>query len=145
MFQRLVHTDNDTASLVLRWTLAIVMFPHGAQKMLGWFGGYGFSATMDAMTGMGLPIVVVFLVILGEFLGPIALAIGFLSRAAAAGLGIIMTGAIFVGHLQHGFFMNWYGNQEGEGFEYHLLFLGIALAIILKGGGRLSMDQKLSQ
>ena len=145
MFQKLIQTDSDHASLILRLTLAIVMFPHGAQKMLGWFGGYGFSGTMDAMTGMGLPALVVFLVILGEFLGPIGLAVGFLSRAAAAGIGIIMTGAIFFGHLEHGFFMNWYGNQAGEGFEYHLLMIGIALAIILKGGGAFSVDQRLSR
>lgn len=145
MFQKLIHTDSDTASLILRFTLAVVMFPHGAQKMLGWFGGYGFSGTMDAMTGMGLPALVVFLVILGEFLGPIGLAVGFLSRAAAAGIGFIMTGAIFFGHLEHGFFMNWYGNQAGEGFEYHLLMIGIAIALVIKGGGAFSIDQRLSQ
>lgn len=144
MFQKLIQTTSDPAALVLRLTLAIVMFPHGAQKALGWFGGYGFSGTMEAMTGMGLPAVVVVLVILGEFLGPIGLAVGFLSRAAAAGIGIIMTGAIFFGHLQHGFFMNWYGQQAGEGFEYHLLMIGIALAIIIKGGGPFSVDHKLS-
>lgn len=144
MFQKLIRTDDDFSATVLRLTLALVMFPHGAQKMLGWFGGYGFSGTMEAMTGMGLPAVVVFLVIMGEFLGPIGLAIGFLSRPAAAGLTIIMTGAIFFGHLQHGFFMNWYGQQAGEGFEYHLLFIGITIAILLKGSGAMSIDRRLS-
>lgn len=145
MFKKLIATDHQITGLVLRWTLAVVMFPHGAQKALGWFGGYGFSGTMEAMTGMGLPAVVVFLVIVGEFLGPIGLALGFLSRLAAAGLGIIMTGAIFFGHWQHGFFMNWYGQQAGEGFEYHLLAIGIAIAITIQGSGAFSIDRQLSR
>lgn len=143
MFQKLIHTDDDYVSTLLRLTLAVVIFPHGAQKVLGWWGGYGFSGTLDAFTGMGMPAIVAALVILGEFLGPIGLAVGFLSRFAAFGIGMIMLGAIFMVHGQHGFFMNWYGNQEGQGFEYHLLVLGIALAVMIKGSGAFSLDRKL--
>ena len=146
MFQKLIQTDDDRASLVLRLTLALVMFPHGAQKVLGWWGGFGYSGTMGYFTETaGLPWLVAFLVVMGEFLGPIGLAVGFLSRFAAFGLAIIMTGAIFMGHLEHGFFMNWYGQQEGEGFEYHLLVIGITIAVMIKGSGALSIDRQLSK
>ena len=141
LFQTLIRTDDDPAGIVLRWTLAIVMFPHGAQKVLGWWGGNGYSATMDFFTSSGIPALVAFLVIFGEFLGPIGLAVGFLSRFAAGGLAIIMTGAIFMGHLQHGFFMNWWGTQEGEGFEYHLLVIGLSIALVIKGSGAFSLDR----
>ncbi|MEM7357248.1 MAG: DoxX family protein [Acidobacteriota bacterium] len=145
MFQKLIRTDDDVASLVLRLTLAIVFFPHGAQKVLGWWGGGGFSATMSYFTGDGMPWLIAFLVVMGEFLGPLGLAVGFLSRFAAFGLGVIMVGAIFMAHASHGFFMNWYGNQEGEGFEYHLLAIGIAIAVMLKGSGPFSIDRQLSE
>jgi len=143
MFQKLIRTDNDIAPLILRLTLALVFFPHGAQKVLGWWGGNGFSGTMGFFTEGGMPWIIAFLVIMGEFLGPIGLAVGFLSRFAALGLGIIMTGAIFMGHLEHGFFMNWYGNQQGEGFEYHLLAIGLSLGVMLKGSGAFSIDRQL--
>lgn len=142
----LVRTDADVGPLVLRLTLALVMFPHGAQKMLGWFGGYGFSGTMEGLTAqMGLPAIIAFLVICIEFFAPIGLVAGLLSRVAALGIGAVMVGAIFVGHLQHGFFMNWAGNQAGEGFEYHLLAIGIALALVVQGSGAFSVDRLLSR
>lgn len=146
MFQKLIRTEDDTAALMLRLTLGIVFFPHGAQKMLGWFGGHGFSGTMDFFTSSGMPWILAFLVIVGEFFGSIGLVVGFLGRIAAFGIGCIMVGAIFLGgHIQHGFFMNWFGNQQGEGFEYHLLAIGIALAVLIKGSGRLSVDRALSK
>ncbi len=144
MLKRLMWTDDNVVGLILRLTLGIVFFPHGAQKMLGWFGGGGFAGTMAGMTKMGLPAVVVFLVILGEFFGSLGLIFGFLSRLAAAGIGIIMLGAIFTVHLRNGFFMNWMGNQKGEGVEYHLLVLGIVLAILATGSGRWSIDRSMS-
>lgn len=144
MFQKLIHTDNDIAATVLRLTLALALFPHGAQKVLGWWGGYGFSGTMEFFTATaGLPWVIAFLVVMGEFLGPIGLAVGFLSRFAAMGIGIIMVGAIATVHWSNGFFMNWYGQQEGEGFEYHFLVIGIAIAVMIKGSGAFSLDRRL--
>jgi len=142
MFTRMLHTDNDYAALVIRLALGIVMFPHGAQKVLGWFGGYGFMGTMGFFTDtVGLPWIVALLVILAEFLGSIGLIVGALTRLAAFGIGSVMVGAILLVHLPNGFFMNWAGNQAGEGFEYHLLAIGLALALILKGGGAWSIDR----
>lgn len=146
MFQKLIQTPNDRGALLLRWTLALVIFPHGAQKVLGWFGGYGLSGTLDFFTQtMGLPWILALLVILAEFLGAIGLAVGLLTRVAAFGVLSVMLGAIFMVHAQNGFFMNWYGAQKGEGFEYHLLVIGIALFLMLRGGGALSADRTLTK
>lgn len=145
MLKRLMWTDDNVAGLILRLALGIVMFPHGAQKMLGWFGGYGFAGTMAGMTKMGLPAAIVFLVILFEFFGSLSLITGFLGRVGAICIGIVMLGAVATVHLKNGFFMNW--NQaagKGEGFEYHLLALGIVLAILATGSGRWSIDRSMS-
>ena len=144
MLKKLISTNNDVAITVVRITLGLVMFPHGAQKALGWFGGYGFSGTMGFFTGtMGVPAIMAFLVILAEFAGALGLIVGLGTRVAAFGMAAVMTGAIFMAHLSNGFFMNWYGNQQGEGFEYHLLVIGMALALIIRGGGAFSLDRKL--
>lgn len=143
MIRKLLATNNDILQLILRLTLGIVIFPHGAQKMLGWFGGGGFSATMQGMTGMGLPSVIVFLVIVAEFFGSLGLITGFLTRFSAFGIAVVMLGAVFTVHAKVGFFMNWMGQQQGEGFEYHLLVLGIALALMIRGGGAYSVDGAL--
>jgi putative oxidoreductase len=144
MLRKLMQTDDDVGRLIVRLALGLVMFPHGAQKLLGWFGGGGFAATLQGMTGMGLPAVVVFLVILAEFFGSISLITGFLGRVGAFGVLCVMLGAIFLVHLPNGFFMNWMGNQKGEGIEYHLLAIGMALAILAKGSGAFSIDRSMS-
>lgn len=138
---------NDAASLlILRLTLGGVMLPHGAQKLLGWFGGYGFAGTMGMFTDkMGIPAVLAFLVILAESFGSLGLIVGFLTRIAAFGIAWVMVGAIFLVHVPHGFFMNWFGQQAGEGFEYHLLAIGICLALLLSGGGKWSVDGIISK
>ncbi len=142
----LTVTHGGVASLVLRLTLGLVMFPHGAQKLFGWFGGYGFSATTSFLTQTaGLPAPVALLVILIEFFGSLALILGAFSRAAALGIITVMVGAVATVHLPNGFFMNWSGAQAGEGFEYHLLVIGIAMAIILRGSGTFSIDRILSR
>lgn len=145
MLKKLMRTDGDAGSLIVRLALGLVMFPHGAQKLLGWFGGAGFAGTLQGMTGMGIPAVVVFLVILAEFFGSLALITGFLGRVGALGILCVMTGAIFMVHLPNGFFMNWMGNQKGEGIEYHLLAIGMAVAILVKGSGALSIDRSMSE
>jgi putative oxidoreductase len=146
MFQRLIHTDNDTANLILRLLLGIVFFPHGAQKMLGWFGGYGFSGTMHFFTGaLGVPTIFAFLAIAAEFFGSLGLITGLLTRVAAFGITVNMLVAIFMVHLPNGFFMNWSGKQAGEGFEYHLLVLAITIVLMIKGGGRWSVDGLISK
>jgi putative oxidoreductase len=138
-------TSPGFTPVLLRLTLAAVMFPHGAQKALGWFGGGGWTGTMGYLTGTaGLPTALAALVILIEFLGPIALVLGFLTRPAALGFIALMLGAIQKVHLANGFFMNWTGQQKGEGYEYHLLVIGIALALLFAGGGGCSLDRRLS-
>jgi len=136
----LFQTDGSIVPLVLRLTLAVAMFPYGAQKTLGWFGGHGFKGAMGFMTKSGIPGALAFLAIMAEFLGPLGLAVGLLTRVAALGIGIVMLVAIVTVHRQHGFFMNWFGIQQGEGVEYHLLALGLAIALILSGPGVWSMD-----
>lgn len=145
MLSKIISTSNqDRTATLLRLTLGIVMFPHGAQKMLGWFGGYGFSGTMGFFTGqLGIPTLFAFLAIMAEFAGSLGLISGLLTRVAAFGIAANMLVAIFMAHLPNGFFMNWFGNQKGEGFEYHLLALGLAVAVIIKGGGWLSLDSKI--
>jgi putative oxidoreductase len=139
--QYLFQTRPDTAPLIARLTLGLVMFPHGAQKVLGWFGGYGFSGTMNHFTNnMHIPALFALLAILAEFAGSIALVAGAASRLAAFGIGTVMVVAIFMGHAANGFFMNWYGNQKGEGFEYHLLAIGLALIVLIHGAGKASLD-----
>lgn len=145
-FGRLVATRDGLDGLVLRYALAIVIFPHGAQKLLGWFGGGGWTATMSALSdGLGLPAFIVGLVIVIEFFGPIALALGIFSRLAALGIAAVMLGAALTRHAQHGFFMNWSGQQGGEGFEFHILALGTSLAIFIAGSGTASVDRSATE
>ncbi len=132
--------------LILRIMLGIVIFPHGAQKLLGWFGGFGLEGTMGFFTQqIGLPAIIAFSVIAIEFFGALGLITGFLTRFSAAGIAAVMTGAIATAHWGNGFFMNWSGKQAGEGFEFHLLVIGMALALIVSGGGKLSLDQWVSK
>lgn len=142
---KLFATDRDIGSLIIRVTLGLVMFPHGAQKLLGWFGGYGFKGTMGFFTEQGMPAALALLVILAESLGALALISGAVTRVAALGMAAVMMGAIAMVHAPNGFFMNWYGAQAGEGFEYHLLVLGMAVALMVKGGGRFSVDALVAE
>jgi len=145
MFHKIVHTSNDFIQTILRLVLGVVFFAHGAQKMLGWFGGYGFSGTMGFFTHqLGIPAPLAFLAICAEFFGGLGLLIGFLARIAALGIVANMLVAIFMVHLPNGLFMNWAGNQKGEGFEFHLLAIAIALTILIKGSGALSVDRVLT-
>ena len=140
MLEWLVATHGDVVPLVLRLTLAVVMFAHGAQKALGWFGGDGLRRTLDSLRKSGVPSPVAVLAIMVEFLGPLGLAVGLLTRVAALGIAAVMLGAILTVHGRHGFFMNWYGSQPGEGFEYHVLAIGLAVALVLNGAGVWSLD-----
>ena len=144
--QLLFKTNNSFTPVIARLTLGIVMFPHGAQKALGWFGGYGFEGTMNFFTQqMHIPAPLAFLAITAEFAGSIGLILGCLSRVAALGIGTNMVVAIATVHASNGFFMNWYGNQKGEGFEYHLLAIGLALIVIIYGAGNASLDRWISR
>src|SRR5437016_62831 len=137
----LFKTTNSFAPTLARITLGIVMFPHGAQKVLGWFGGYGFSGTMNFFTQqMHIPAVFAVLAIAAEFLGSLGLITGFLSRISALGIAVNMIVAIKMVHAANGFFINWAGNQKGEGFEMHLLAIGLALIVLIYGAGAASVD-----
>jgi len=117
------------------------MFPHGAQKLFGWFGGFGFTNSMTYFTQTtGLPWIIAFLIIMGESLGSLGLIVGFFTRLSALGLICIMVGAIITVHIPNGFFMNWFGKQAGEGFEYHLLVIGMSIPLLISGGGKYSVD-----
>jgi putative oxidoreductase len=142
MFRRLVHTPPDHTLTLLRAALGVIFFAHGAQKLLGWFGGYGYAATMNMFTqNLGLPAIVALLVILAELLGGIGLFFGLFSRIAAFGIAADMLGAIFLVHLPNGLFMNWTGAQRGEGFEFHILAICAALTVMMRGAGAWSLDR----
>jgi putative oxidoreductase len=145
--QTLFGTDAAQWGLfVLRVALGLVIFPHGAQKLLGWFGGYGFKGTMGYFTGQaGLPGVVAFLVIVGEFFGSLGLILGLFTRLDAIGIAVIMLGAAWLVHRPNGLFMNWNGNQKGEGYEFHLLAVGMAAVLLVYGGGAWSLDTVLTK
>ena len=142
--RKILSTSNDFTLTILRLVLGIVFFAHGAQKMLGWFGGYGFHGTMGFFTHNGIPAPLAFLAICAEFFGGLGLIVGLLSRIAAFGIMCNMIVAILTIHIHNGFFMNWFGNQKGEGYEYHLLAIAGLLVILIKGAGALSIDRALS-
>jgi putative oxidoreductase len=130
---------------VIRIMLGLVFFPHGMQKLTTMFGGNGFTGTMGFFTDkLGVPAVFAFLAIMAEGAGWLGLVTGFLTRIAAFGIGVNMAVAVYMLHWQNGFFMNWFGNQKGEGFEYHLLVIAMVIALIIKGGGSLSVDKVLT-
>jgi putative oxidoreductase len=146
MIRKIVETDRtDVTSFVLRIILAGVIFLHGLQKLTGAFGGYGFDGTMNYFTGtVGLPWSLGVVVILVESIGMIFLAIGFMTRAIAFVLVIIMAGAAFM-HYQNGFFMNWFNNQAGEGLEFFIITCALSLNSIIKGAGKFSIDSLFSK
>jgi putative oxidoreductase len=144
MIRKLIATDNDAATTILRLVLGVVFFAHGAQKMLGWFGGYGFSGTMGFFTTvMHIPAPFAVLAIAAEFFGGLGLIVGLLTRVAAFGIFSNMLVAITMVHHQFGFFANWTGTQKGEGYEYHLLALAITTFLMIRGAGAASVDRLL--
>jgi len=146
IMKRLLFSTNDSvAPVLLRLFLAFVLFPHGAQKLLGWFGGFGFEGTMQYFTGMrGMPWIVGFVVILIEFFGPMALVLGFAVRFWSLAIAVVMAGIILTTFTEH-FFMNWFGDHKTEGMEFFLLIIGMAVALIISGGGKFSVDKVLSE
>jgi putative oxidoreductase len=145
MIRKLLATDDDAATAILRVVLGLVFFVHGAQKMLGWFGGYGFSGTMGFFTGaLHIPAPLAVLAIAAEFFGGLGLILGFLTRIAAFGIAVNMLVAIATVHGAFGFFMNWSGTQKGEGFEYHLLVLAMTAFLMIRGAGAFSVDRALT-
>jgi putative oxidoreductase len=145
MIRRIIATDNYHGTTLLRLVLGVVFFAHGAQLMLGWFGGYGLQGSIRFFTtALHIPAAMAFLAIATEFFGGIALVAGFLARVAAVGIAIDMVVAVLMVHKQFGFFMNWFGDQKGEGYEFHLLAIAIAIYLILEGAGFASIDRLLT-
>lgn len=146
MKNKIFNTNDDWTGFVIRLTLGLIMFPHGAQKMFGWFGGPGFSKEVEHLTEyMHLPWIISVMVILTEFLGSVSLIMGLASRLWSVAFGILFVNIIFIAHLENGFFMNWFGTQKGEGYEYHLLVIGLCIALGLNGSGKYSADQLISK
>lgn len=146
MLKKLVQTQDDAVLTVLRITLGVVMFPHGAQKVLGWFGGGGIGGTIGFFNdALGIPAVLTVLVIMAEFFGAIGLIAGAFSRIAASGIIAVMLGAVAMVHLPNGFFMNWTGQQAGEGFEFHILVVAMAAILVWKGSGAASVDRSIAE
>ena len=146
MLRRFFDTRAEIAPAIVRIALAALLFPHGAQHALGWFGGYGFSGTLDWMTGtLGFPAPAAALAITTELLAPLALAVGLGGRAAALGLAGLMLGAIST-HVGNGFFMNWFGALPAgqEGFEYHLVVIALTAVTMLEGSGAWSLDRRIA-
>ena len=144
MFRRLISTSDDVVLTILRLVLGVVFFAHGSQKMLGWFGGSGFSGTISDFAKFGMPTAVALFAIFVEFFGSLSLLFGLLSRVAAFAIIVEMIGAVLTIHIHNGFFMNWIGRQKGEGFEYHLITIALAFLIMVRGAGALSIDYMMS-
>lgn len=143
--KKLFETRGGWSSLILRLALGIAMFPHGMQKLFGWFGGPGFAGAFHYFTDkMHLPAYLTLLVIIAESFGSLGLISGFLTRVAAFGITCDMIGAVSLVHWRNGFFMNWYSQKAGEGFEYHILAIAISLALIICGGGNWSIDRLIA-
>lgn len=145
MIRKLFSTDRNFSGTILRVLLGVVIFPHGAQKLLGLFGGAGLSASLKWFEStFHLPFLLALAAILAESLGAVALIMGFLTRIAALAIAVNMAVAVYLVHVKIGFFMNWMGNQKGEGFEYHILAVAIALALVIRGGGLWSVDRAIA-
>src|SRR5579864_9664816 len=146
VLRKIVNTNNDFVLTILRLVLGVIFLCHGGQKVLGWFGGTTLGVSMNMFTqGMHIPSPFAFLAIMAEFAGGIGLIVGFLGRIAAFGIISNMVVAVAMVHGKFGLFMNWFGNQQGEGYEYHLLAIAIGLAILVKGSGALSIDRALTR
>lgn len=144
--KKVFQTSNNISAAIIRITLGAILFPHGAQKLTGWFGGYGFEGTMGYLTGVaGLPWILAFLVIIIEFFGALALIAGLATRIVSVSVIALFIGIIFTSHTAHGFFMDWSGQMAGEGFEYHLLVIGMAAALLGSGAGKWSVDYALQR
>jgi putative oxidoreductase len=143
LLKKIEATDGtQTVPLILRITFSMIMFAHGAQLFLGWFGGYGYTASMGFFSSLGIPTFVGFLVITLEFFGSLFILLGLFTRLFSFAFACLSLGMIMTVHVHVGFFMNWFGNLKGEGFEYHLLMISILLSLIVTGGGKASLDAR---
>jgi putative oxidoreductase len=144
MLTWILGTNGDWVITIARIVLGVVFFAHGAQKALGWFGGPGLQSTVRTFREhLRIPAPLAVLAVAAEFLGGLGLIVGLLSRIAALGIAAVMIVAVLTVHWKFGLFMNWYGDKQGQGIEFHVLVVVLALAIMIKGGGAFSLDQFL--
>ncbi len=143
--QRFFATQPSTTLLFQRLVLGAVILPHGLQKAFGWFGGFGFEGTLAFFQSIGVPAPLGLLVLGSDLIGSLALILGLGTRLAAFGTAATMLGAILLLHAPNGFFMNWGGTLPGEGFEFHLLALGLAMPLIVRGAGAHSLDERVAR
>jgi len=142
----LFQSADSWAPLIIRLILGIVLFAHGAQKMLGWFGGYGFTGSMNFFTQtLSLPYLVALFIILLEFFGPMLLLAGAGTRLVALAIAGLFLGIILTNNINNGFFMNWFNNQKGEGYEFSLLAIAMSLSLVLSGAGKLALDNWMAR
>lgn len=146
MKNKIFNTNNDWTGFVTRLTIGLILFPHGIQKTFGMLGGYGLKGSMNFFTDtLHLPWIIGCLVIIIEFLGALSLIVGFASRIWSSLIIVLFIGIIFTSHIHNGFFMNWFSNQKGEGYEYHLLIIGLSLATLMNGSGKYSIDERITK
>jgi putative oxidoreductase len=146
MLTWILGTNEDWVITIVRVVLGVVFFAHGAQMALGWFGGAGLQSTVRIFReNLHIPAPLALLSVAAEFLGGLGLIVGLLSRIAAFGIAVVMSVALLVVHRKFGFFMNWFGEKQGHGIEYHVLVLALALIVMIKGAGAVSLDQVLYQ
>jgi putative oxidoreductase len=141
MIASLTGTHADWVVEIARIVLGIIFFGHGAQNLLGWYGGPGLARSMRTFKDLHIPSVLAFLVIAGEFFGGIGLIVGLFSRIAALVIALTMVGAIATVHSRFGLFLNWFGTKVGHGIEYHLLAIALALVVVVNGAGAFSLDR----
>lgn len=140
-FQTTLKKSDAIGNLLLRLALAAVILPHGCQLFFGSFNGPGFNNAMAYFVEVErLPALVGLAVIFLQFFGSLFILFGLVTRFIALGLAGLFIGMIFTSHIEYGFFMNWFGTQQGEGFEYHLLVIGMAFSLVFTGAGSLSLD-----
>jgi putative oxidoreductase len=144
MWRKLIATDNSYSWLILRVLLGTVMLAHGVQKAFGWFEGFGWTNSVNYFTHtVGLPAPLAAFIIFIETIGAVLLIIGFAARINVVLMGIVIAGAFFVNHLPNGFYMNWFGNHKGEGYEFDILFWAITAVLAINGSGKFSIDRWL--
>lgn len=132
----------DYSLIILRLALGVIFFAHGSQKFLGWFGGYGFDATVQFFDQqLGIPPALAVLAIFAEFFGGLMVLLGFFTRAGAAAIAVTMAVALFNVHLPQGFFIG--GGKVG--FEYVFALLLVAVYLVINGAGELSVDRYIRE
>jgi putative oxidoreductase len=144
---QVVNTVDTWGFLIIRLALGCIFMAHGAQKLFGLFGGAGFAQTMQQFQqGLGIPMPLIFIAMVTEFFGGLAVLTGCLTRLAALGLAVIMIVAIVKVHWAGGFFLNLNCVPGvGQGFEFNLALLAMALGLVISGPGYLSIDRWISK